>query len=64
MKMMKLDILKSIIDYKLGKGQTLGSEVGAHKNIINKKIQYTILNGEFLLQNVRGKSKTKFYSLI
>lgn len=45
---MKPDIIKSIINYKLNQGTPAG-----YKNIINKKIQYTILNGEFKLQNVR-----------
>ena len=57
MKTMKLDIIKSIIDYKLNRGQNMApatSMMGAiQRNIINKKIQYTILNGEFKLQNVR-----------
>lgn len=50
MKTMKLDIIKSIIDYKMSRGQTLGSAV--QRNIISKKIQYTILNGEFKLCDV------------
>lgn len=41
---MKPDIIKSIINYKLNQGMPAG-----YKNIINKKIQYTILNGEFKL---------------
>ena len=50
MKTMKLDIIKSIIDYKMSRGQTLG--LATQRNVISKKIQYTILNGEFKLQNV------------
>ena len=49
MKEMKLDIIKRLINYNLNKGQTFGSENPVNKHIINKKIQYTILNGEFKL---------------
>jgi hypothetical protein len=54
MKEMKLDIIKSIIDYKLARGQTLGAENVKLNKIISKKIQYTILNGEFKLFNVNS----------
>ena len=30
----------------------MGSETAKQNNIINKKIQYTIINGEFKLLNV------------
>lgn len=49
---LKLDKIKSMVEFKLRTGQTLGHEKPAWKNIINKKIQYTIISGEFKLSNV------------
>ena len=52
MKQMKLDMIKTIIDFKLNRGQVMGADAnGRLSGIINKKIQYTILNGEFKLIN-------------
>ena len=48
------DMIKTIIDFKLNRGQVMGADAnGRLSGIINKKIQYTILNGEFKLINVR-----------
>jgi hypothetical protein len=40
MKQMKLDIIKTIIDFKLNRGQVMGADAnGRLSGIINKKIQ-------------------------
>ncbi len=45
-KKMKLDIIKSIIDFNLNRGQVMGADInGRLSGIINKKIQYTIMSG-------------------
>ncbi len=59
---MKLDIIRSIIDQKLKRGNTnIGGEA---KSNLGKKIQYTILNGEFKLFNVIKKIFKLFSSIL
>jgi len=57
---MKLEMIKTIIDFKLNRGQLMGADAdGRLSGIINKKIQYTIMNGEFLLFNVSKVTPNK-----
>ena len=52
MKQMKLDMIKTIIDFKLNRGQVMGAYAnGRLSGIINKKIKCTILAGDFKLIN-------------
>ena len=47
---MKLDMIKTIIDFNLNRGQVMVADAkGRLSGIIKKKIQYKILNREFKL---------------
>lgn len=47
------DLIRQLIEYVIGQNQDYQQ---ARKNIINKKIQYTIIKGEFKLFNVSRPS--------